>query len=474
MKQYLRSWWGWTLVTLFVLIVGTAAWIRLDVAPPEDADLLIQEPAVPESKNGYFAFVVDGVSLEIRNPSVAVEDEEEGLPFTYEEVEGDTSSWTDMGRGRNWNERIATWVLDENRVALERLRVALERPEFRTQAGGARALLFDLPVVAMIAAHREARAGNWREAFRYCDDARELARRLRSGSDRIFTVLSGASCECSLLAGLREMFYIYEVPRDVLDEVASTLPVEPAVRESCVRGLKNVYEYYRRVVLEPGAAFRECPQDSTWFKRFGFRPNETLTEMAGLSRNAIRSILANDATRTFEVTIHNRLSGPNAYGRTLLDPFVSIGSMIEGCRYDLAIYYRFTRVFLAAERFRRDNDRLPKTLDELVGKYLNEVPKDPLAPAKQLRLRKDGVLYSVGRNHVDNGGRRRRSVARAEAARESEEAGADPSDEDELAEEGWEEDTRDDWDLNDEDDTSLELLVPDDRLVDYGLIEPAR
>ena len=53
MREYLRSWWGWTLVTLFVLIVGTAAWIRLDVAPPEDADLLVPRREVPAETNGF-------------------------------------------------------------------------------------------------------------------------------------------------------------------------------------------------------------------------------------------------------------------------------------------------------------------------------------------------------------------------------------------------------------------------------------
>ena len=55
-------------------------------------------------------------------------------------------------------------------------------------------------------------------------------------------------------------------------------------------------------------------------------------------------------------------------------------------------------VGIALERYRRANDRWPKTLDELCPKYLDKVPLDPY-DGKPLRYRRlnDGVMaYSVG------------------------------------------------------------------------------
>jgi hypothetical protein len=68
---------------------------------------------------------------------------------------------------------------------------------------------------------------------------------------------------------------------------------------------------------------------------------------------------------------------------------------------------RTTVAGLAAERFRLDNGRWPESLDQLVPKYLADVPNDPFIPGP-LKLRKlpDGIfIYSVGYDGRDDGGK---------------------------------------------------------------------
>jgi hypothetical protein len=63
---------------------------------------------------------------------------------------------------------------------------------------------------------------------------------------------------------------------------------------------------------------------------------------------------------------------------------------------------------LAAERYRRDHGHWPKTLEELKGKYLSEVPIDPY-DGKPLRLRSDDdgiIIYALGKDRKDDGGDR--------------------------------------------------------------------
>jgi hypothetical protein len=63
-------------------------------------------------------------------------------------------------------------------------------------------------------------------------------------------------------------------------------------------------------------------------------------------------------------------------------------------------------VALAVERYRQANGRWPGTLPDLVPLYLNEVPTDPF-DGRPLRYRHVGgnvVVYSVGRDGVDDGG----------------------------------------------------------------------
>ncbi len=70
------------------------------------------------------------------------------------------------------------------------------------------------------------------------------------------------------------------------------------------------------------------------------------------------------------------------------------------------INYAYLQVVLAGQAFHRDHGRFPATLDELVPKYLTEIPVDPFdgQPIKY-RLDPDGaVVYSVFENRIDEGG----------------------------------------------------------------------
>ena len=62
---------------------------------------------------------------------------------------------------------------------------------------------------------------------------------------------------------------------------------------------------------------------------------------------------------------------------------------------------------LALHAFQKDNGHYPQKLDELTGKYLQSVPRDPFAADAPMRYKIEGekyLLYSVGGDGVDNGG----------------------------------------------------------------------
>jgi len=64
---------------------------------------------------------------------------------------------------------------------------------------------------------------------------------------------------------------------------------------------------------------------------------------------------------------------------------------------------------LAVERFRQANGKLPEKLSELVPQFLPAVPDDPFdgQPLRYHRLDKGYVVYSIGSDGEDNGGRER-------------------------------------------------------------------
>jgi hypothetical protein len=61
---------------------------------------------------------------------------------------------------------------------------------------------------------------------------------------------------------------------------------------------------------------------------------------------------------------------------------------------------------LAVIRYQRQHGHLLKSLEELVGKYLERIPADPFAdqPLRYLPQADNFVIYSVGVNRVDDGG----------------------------------------------------------------------
>ncbi|NOX59828.1 MAG: hypothetical protein GXP29_13365 [Planctomycetes bacterium] len=64
------------------------------------------------------------------------------------------------------------------------------------------------------------------------------------------------------------------------------------------------------------------------------------------------------------------------------------------------------RAALAAERYRLDNRRLPKSFEDLLPDYLDAAPLDPFngKPLSFIATEEGIAIYSVGRNTTDNGG----------------------------------------------------------------------
>ena len=75
---------------------------------------------------------------------------------------------------------------------------------------------------------------------------------------------------------------------------------------------------------------------------------------------------------------------------------------------------RMTTAALAVERFRLAHGQLPEDLNELIPRFITAIPIDPFdgQPIRYKRLEKGYVVYSVGRDGHDNGGRERPADAK--------------------------------------------------------------
>ncbi len=77
---------------------------------------------------------------------------------------------------------------------------------------------------------------------------------------------------------------------------------------------------------------------------------------------------------------------------------------------------RVARTALGVERYRLASGKLPESLDELVPQYLEAIAKDPF-DGEELRYKKleqGFVVYSIGEDEIDDGGREKQGKAKAE------------------------------------------------------------
>ncbi len=96
-------------------------------------------------------------------------------------------------------------------------------------------------------------------------------------------------------------------------------------------------------------------------------------------------------------------------------PF-STGSMLFELDPRIRVHFDLARTALAIERFRLPTDALPERLDELVPRYLPQVPIDPFdgQPIRYRRRPAGYLLYSVGADGQDNNGREEDEVKSGE------------------------------------------------------------
>ena len=107
-------------------------------------------------------------------------------------------------------------------------------------------------------------------------------------------------------------------------------------------------------------------------------------------------------TRLQQVMARPRGFNPPTILRALMDPaWVQVQSSRLHALVPSAV------VALAAERYRRQHGRWPDTLDALVPAFLRDVPVDPQdgTPLRYRRLIDGVVIYSIGPDMVDNGGK---------------------------------------------------------------------
>lgn len=123
-----------------------------------------------------------------------------------------------------------------------------------------------------------------------------------------------------------------------------------------------------------------------------------------------------DVIKIFNLPLEQRQEASKALDTKILQiqkEYVLLGKVIPAFgRYivlDLLniAELRAAQAAIAVQRYRLKNDKLPDSLDALVPDYIESVPLDPFdgQEIRYKKLEKGFVIYSIGENQVDDGGK---------------------------------------------------------------------
>jgi hypothetical protein len=152
------------------------------------------------------------------------------------------------------------------------------------------------------------------------------------------------------------------------------------------------------------------PRELWWLRPMSRLDHLRLSRFAGTAADALRAESYPRVAASLPVE-DNRESTPPAYQmtRTRSSVLRPPARRYAENHFRVIAIHRTTATMLALRLFAVDHDgRLPRTLDELVPRYLPSVPTDPFDPAgRSIRYRPDAsppTLYSVGVDGIDDGG----------------------------------------------------------------------
>jgi len=146
----------------------------------------------------------------------------------------------------------------------------------------------------------------------------------------------------------------------------------------------------------------------TWYKLVGLSDADERAYLKQARRGIEICQMPEDRRRAAAAELDADLEKlPRAYVVSRLVCCAAEGVVKEDLRGKA--HLRAARAALAVERYRLAHDRLPGTLDELVPQFLDAVPKDPFdgKPLRYKTLEKGYVIYSIGPDGKDDGGKER-------------------------------------------------------------------
>ena len=396
-------------VVLGLIIIFTPSLLGIvfrDISSTDDEDLQLSVILVSKDENTYYDL------LEISSDS------------------GDGKLLPEHLNGDVWDQKFVDEILLTNKESLDIFSIAVSKSKYQNPISSDSSkfsMSDELPPlntwrsisqVKALQAMDLSRGGKNRQAFEEALVPIRLGQKIQNSQTFTIEYLVAVEMKRAGLAALQQVAASSDLSADELKEYAKELNGFYENETGAVTALKVEYQSLAKaidmLVLGDEEILTYMSLDghaNLVEKSFYFQPNKTKNFFAQNTRIDIGNVLkscseARDITydeRKISMVISPRFT-ENAIGKILYDVYgASMASFTEKvCEEDTLI--ASVQLLIALKVYSIDNDKLPQTLDQLVPRYVYEIPTDPYSEEYLKYSPSKKIIYSVGRDREDNGG----------------------------------------------------------------------
>lgn len=395
-----------TILSILFAIIGTVlSLFSSDTSPPSDSDLRLSQVAIRSEDNAYYSLA--RIQMYLYDPT------------------GDPNVLHEHLVGARWNERFVRDVLFRNEKAMWYFDEASRKPGFQDPTlGGYEDPSFDailsfrnIARVSSLKAGLLSRLGRDEEALTEALKILDNGQKVQDSQGSVVHYLFAADMKNIGLSRIRQIAQSTTLPPDVLRSYVKKLEKYKQNEEGLKTAFKREYGFLVWAVDEVNSGQLKSKVGGTIeplrAHRFYFKPNKTKSLFGDFVRSQIKDVDVPCGFRTVrEIARLTPSSMPrwiiteNLAGRILYDiamPRYATTVLETRCEEDFSV--SATQMLLASRAYKMETGQYPASLDKLVPRYMDGVPDDPF-DGKPLRYSREAkVIYSVGMDLVDSGGR---------------------------------------------------------------------
>ena len=388
---------------------GVYSYLSCDIALPDVTDLTPERVVVADEDNAYTYFEQAGRVCELP------EDEE---------------SFFEVLNGERSDPQYIADLLAENKQAMAALERGLkckvcQPPEIRNVSDlpdyypG----LLDLGRLLHLSTMQARQAKQWDKATVSCCDQLRFASLVQNNPGSLIHALCGMHLLGWGLDETRKMAISPDVTEEQLRKLSEALRYLESWDESFIRAMKAEYQLNANTIDDMVSG--KINLDSKQVKKgssdesdrmpvgFLFQPNKTKKILADVFRNKIKNIPRSPAEREsmdieqqieMELSAPTRFVSPNPLGKIFIALVVPAVESANIANDRTKIELAATRLIVACRWYEKDHGELPPSLNALVPEYLDAVQRDPY-DGKPIRYDRDrAIVYSIGKDLIDQGG----------------------------------------------------------------------